>query len=647
MEYLRKIQELQRLKGTEEGLYVLLEALKESDFRVRKVALEGLLQNYPRDRLIRYFIEFLYIEDNAAARNTAIEALIAIGPQALRALEGAFETDNADVRKFIVDIAGQMNTALSVPLLLKAIQDQDDNVRAAAVEYIGRLKATEAVGSLIKMLHEEDLWVKYSVIETLGKIGTKETLPAIADALTDRALTEVALRALSNFRDPRLISKIVPYLKDKRRSVVSQALVTLSKIADSEEEIRVLKTELQRQMSAEDLIKRLKDALRTSDQQLKKAAVKLLGFFGRGKEVEVLLDMAMQEEMAQVVEEALKRIGKRAPHVLESYLWKGYPEKKRFVARTMASLKSPLFYGSFLKALSEVDGHVVAIAARALAEMGDRQCVERLIPLLGHPYPDVQDAVVEALVKLGQYLHTEELRTLLHSPSETVRANAALVAGRLKKKALIGDLGLLTGDPSALVRKAVGEALAEIGTDEALQFLRRCLKDEEPEVRIAALSSISGVAPKWLAEEIKPIISDPVPSVRVAAIRALARTKTRESIGLLRSLLTEEDPYIIVHAIEALQDDLSSSTTQAIKDLLKHPDREVRRTAIEALALRAEEQTVMPYLLSDDWAIRLAAVKALSRYPSKSSKKALRELYQVEQDPLIRNTIRRVLDASN
>ncbi|RME64975.1 MAG: hypothetical protein D6778_07060, partial [Nitrospirae bacterium] len=168
MDYTAKIKKLLQVKGTEEGFPLYLESLKDPDFRVRKVALEGLLQHYPPERLIDRLIEFLYIEDNAAARNTAIEALINIGPQALKSLESAFRTENHDVRKFIVDVAGQMNTPRAVPLLLKAIQDEDENVRAAAAEYLGKLKAKEAVAPLIRMLQEEDLWVKYSVLEALG-----------------------------------------------------------------------------------------------------------------------------------------------------------------------------------------------------------------------------------------------------------------------------------------------------------------------------------------------------------------------------------------------------------------------------------------------------------------------------------------------
>ncbi len=646
MDYRARLHKLLQVKGTEEGFYHYLESLKDPDFRLRKVALERLLKDYPPDRLIKPLIEFLYMEENAAARNTAIEALIHIGPQALRSLEEAFRTENHDVRKFIVDVAGQMNTPLSVPLLLKAIQDEDENVRAAAVEYLGRLRAQEAVGPLIRMLQEEDLWVRYSVIEALGMIATPEALSVILDCLKERPLAEVALRALEGFGRAVPVERIVPFLSDQRRSVSSQALITLSRLVETEEQFNALKEAIKEYMPFVKFVKTLLEAVQSDRVELKKSALKLLGFCAGPEHIDLILELAMTEDIRAVAEEALLKAGRRAPHALEAFLWRGFPEKRRLVAQVMASLRLPVFYGSFMKALSDVDGHIVSIAAGALGEIGDRQSVERLIPLLGHPYPDVQEAVIEALVKLGNYLRNEELRTLLSSPTELLRANAALVAGRLRREALVGQIGLLSGDPSASVRRAAAEALAILSTPEAIVYLRRCLKDEEPEVKIAALSDLSGTTGRALVKDVSDLLKDPVPGVRVSAIRALSRIKDREVLELLRQLLQDSDPYIVVNAIEALKDDLSPQTTQAIKALLRHPDREVKRTALEALSLRAEEETIMPYLLSDDWALRLAAVKALSRSPSTTARKALRELYQVEEDPLIRRCIRGVLNAS-
>ncbi|RME67146.1 MAG: hypothetical protein D6778_03670 [Nitrospirae bacterium] len=466
------------------------------------------------------------------------------------------------------------------------------------------------------------------------------------DCLKDRALSEVALRALGNFGSKVPAEKVLPFLTDRRRSVSTQALITLSKIIDTEEDFNNLKEIINNYLPFERFMDILSEAMRSESLELKRSGIKLLGFCGQAEHIDNLLEQGLNEELTCHVEEALLKICRRMPYAVESFLWKGFPEKRRFVARVMAVSGLPVFYTSFMKALSEVDGHIVATSARAVAEMGDRQSIEKLIPLLGHPFPDVQEAAVEAMVKLGRYLQTEELKALLHSPSDIVRANATLVAGRLRRQSLITDIGLLTGDPSVQVRKAAAEALAIMSTDEATAFLRRSLKDEEPEVKIAALSMLSGGLGQALVNDISALLKDPVAGVKVAAIRALSRIKNKEILALLRQLLLDRDPYIVVHAIEALRDDLSSQTTEAIKSLLGHPDREVKRTALEALSLRAEEKTIIPYLLSEDWALRLAAVRALSRYPSQSSRKALKELYQVEEDPLIREAIRGVLNAT-
>jgi len=112
----------------EESIPYLLKALGDNDWRVRKTSVESFLKIGGR-RVIESLISSLNIQDNAGARNSAIEALTRIGKETVPLLIDSFEGAHHDVRKFIVDILGEIGDRRATSLLINALSDSDDNVR--------------------------------------------------------------------------------------------------------------------------------------------------------------------------------------------------------------------------------------------------------------------------------------------------------------------------------------------------------------------------------------------------------------------------------------------------------------------------------------------------------------------------------------
>jgi len=99
---------------------LLLRALGDADWRVRKTAVEALVGLRGND-VLEGLLHSLSAHDNAGERNSAIEALIHIGSDSVDALLAAVETHDVDVRKFIVDILGEIKDPRSVPLLISRL----------------------------------------------------------------------------------------------------------------------------------------------------------------------------------------------------------------------------------------------------------------------------------------------------------------------------------------------------------------------------------------------------------------------------------------------------------------------------------------------------------------------------------------------
>ena len=111
------IESLRGMSG-EACIRMLLHALEDVSWRVRNTAKDILIEEHPVDEFIGGLIRLLYIDDNAGARNSAIEALIRLNRKATPFLIEAFKTPNRDVRKFIIDVLGAYEDERSLPLML-------------------------------------------------------------------------------------------------------------------------------------------------------------------------------------------------------------------------------------------------------------------------------------------------------------------------------------------------------------------------------------------------------------------------------------------------------------------------------------------------------------------------------------------------
>ncbi|MDP2277615.1 MAG: HEAT repeat domain-containing protein, partial [Nitrospirota bacterium] len=151
-------ESVERLRGaaSDASIGLLLKAMKDVSWRVRKTAVDILLNDYPVEAYINGLIALLY-DDNAGARNSAIETLIKLDKKTTTFLIEAFNTQNRDVRKFIIDVLGEFRDKRSLPLMLDALKDENDNVRASAVEHLGKIGEPAVVNALIEILESGDL----------------------------------------------------------------------------------------------------------------------------------------------------------------------------------------------------------------------------------------------------------------------------------------------------------------------------------------------------------------------------------------------------------------------------------------------------------------------------------------------------------
>ncbi|TAL21976.1 MAG: hypothetical protein EPN94_11980 [Nitrospirae bacterium] len=641
---------VEKIKGnpSEAAIKLLLKAMKDVSWRVRKTAVDILLDEYSIEAYIAGLIKLLYIDDNAGARNSAIETLIKLDKKATSFLIEAFNTENRDVRKFIIDVLGEFRDRKSLPLMLEALKDEDDNVRASAVEHLGKIGEPAVVSALIEILESGDLWTAYPAADALGRIGDSRAIPSLIKTLSVKTLREPVLKALSRFSAPETLKHIVPLLEDSTKTIQEEAVKTIKNFYHSGVQEELIAEEIKK-IFGERAIDVLVSHAWSNKPDVRISAILLLGLMKDERALAPLLELSLEEDLAEDVKRALVFIGKEKPGVILPLFDTISPYQKRFICSVAGEIAAPLFYDVLEKLMTDEDGHVRTLAALGISNIGDVRAIKSIKNLLSDVYEDVQEAAVAALAALKPGLAIDEFIETLGERNPLLRKNSVLLLGEIGAVEAVPALGFALKDGDVHVRSAVVKALSMIKTEESIKYLTLALTDENSDIRVSAALSLGKIKGKGVSESLALLLTDPDDAVRVAAVKALGELGDRNISGQLVGLLSSDTSgFVITAAIESLSRIGGEGSGKALVKMLSSRDKEIKRTAIRALApFEGIEDSLLPFLDDGDWATRMAAVEVLGARASALGGKVrleLEKLLDKEEDPIVRKAIEESLD---
>jgi HEAT repeat protein len=231
-------------------------------------------------------------------------------------------------------------------------------------------------------------------------------------------------------------------------------------------------------------------------------------------------------------------------------------------------------------------------------------------------------------------------KQVLTSPDPYARRAAALGLGALGDAATISSLTALFNDDYLEVRWAAALALANVGTEGALQALKQGLHAGDDVVRQAcaqALARNTEVGHDFLREALK---SQDL-ATRRAAVYGLAETRAEWAAPLLEEAHKAEREWIVRNAVESLSQQLTAPAPQAPQPFLP-PESQgwlVEWAASQQIGVppgkgavdvlnRALKEGVEP--------VRLAAAEALARLADPPSARELYTALRSADSPLVR-----------
>lgn len=634
-------------EGVETHLPLFYECLGDESWRVRKEAVQIVL-TFPR--IAEYsgeIVEFLHSEDNAGLRNAAVEILVNLAGAAVPYLVEELTCPDHDVRKFALDILGEIGDDSCLNSIIESLNDPDLNVRAAAAENLGKIGAQEAVPALLKAMEEDDLWFRFTILEALGQIGAEISIEKLLPFLKDALLRKALYDCLGKVGGTESFTYLVEGLQNEMRNVrESAASSILSVVKRFPEELESKLLSLAGTPASESIAV----LLSSPSISIQRTGLALLGMIGDDRYLKEMIELSAEDSLRPDVAKALTSMHPDALCALLPEWHQADVIKKILLAYAFGESSCKNASTILLDALSSEEEELRQMSALSLGKIKARDALPSLIRLFGDESEDVRNAALESVCTLGAEYKTETvdaLKSLLVSPDPETRTTAVLVLGRLDGPEAETSIAFALKDESPLVRQAAVRALDGKSGEDRLQTLMFVLTDEDSEVRRLAVEAIALTADPSAIQPLELAIMDEDIWVRSSAVRGLGKFNSPASVDLVIRALDDPVGLVVIAALETLSMMGSDRALSAFEKSLSHPDEEVVNAALQLLANSGDKTWLNDNFESlinhSSWEVRNTFVRVLAELEGGAARSRLEARLIVEEEELVRHHIADIL----
>nr|WP_256502712.1 HEAT repeat domain-containing protein [Desulfuromonas sp. KJ2020] len=557
-------------------------------------------------------------------------------------------TEDRDVRKFILDILGEIRDTSAVPLMIEALSDSDGNIRAAAAENLGKIGSPAAVGPLLELMEEADLLLRFTILQALGQIGTDVPAASLLKWRQEPLLRKALYDCLGQLGGVEVVDELVQGLFDDRPNVRHSALLALEKVERRHPgELTARLPALMRKKLAEALAPLLED----NPDRLRRSALYLVGALRNEQTAYRLLPLLAEESLREATTRALISMGRNAAAALMDHWPHAEAYQRPYLAYVVGMTGCVEGLNHLLSAVQSEDADLRAVSAQALGALGVEQAVSPLVPLLEDQSQAVRAAALEALSTLGGKCPEKvygALQKLLGSDDFQLRTAAVTVISRLDVPAAESALVFALKDESSQVRQAAVKALGKCCGGRHRDSLLLTLTDEDPEVRRMAVDVFARSAGRDAFEPLSLVVQDEDLWVRVSAVRGLGATDHPEAQSLLVRALNDPVGLVVIAALETLAEQNPEQATPFLVKALSHPDAEVVCASLKILAAagrQREIESAQSHLCQHPASeVRLAYARIQAEEAGGRAIAVLREMSRQEGDDLVRRQLETLLE---
>ena len=646
----------------------LLRALGDSDWRVRKQAIEVARSLAPSQELLRCLILALEPGDNVGLRNAAVEALGAFAESAVQALAEKAPSLDADGKKLVAEALARTQLPSALDVLRPLLVDDDPNVRAAALDAIatvGGTAASEAFEILAGFLKrpEEIPFVRLSALDGINRLGSLLPWSSIEGMLQDPVLERSAFAAAGRSGHPEALPALLSAFSRARGGGVAVVLAALVEYARTSAQNPLL---VRAEPPSPAVVSRLLELAtsRNDDLSSRKAALIVAGALGIDQIAPIAAEALSDVRLLAEADESLSLLGSRAVPALLGRAAKADPDTRAACIEIVTGLAdanaAPQAVAQILTWMAAGPPVVVRAGLGAITILGDVSCFATVSAWLANE--EAQSAAETALAALAQR-YPDSARSLARAAkAEGAEAHAAAVIQTVLPAPVrdsiaddVAYLSLLMSNSDKAVRRAALAGLGNAGSELGAHAAAFALTDEEPDVRYAAVLALSrlrspdGVL-SGLGKLLELVEKSDDEELVAAALGALAEAGDARVLTVLRPLVRNASPMVAVAAIEALARVPDTRRIEALIEGLSHTEAEVVKASMLALGDTIDPRVLAHFgacLDHDAWDVRRLSADMLSRMGGDSANAFLRARLATEDNPLVQEAISRALETGN
>jgi len=547
-----RVTSLRNIKGSADrrAFGALLQALKDNDPRIRRAALEALVDFVDPDAVAA--IAPLIFEDGADTESIMDLLGRARMTSTVDMLLDATK-NGKDARGRIYTALGRLGDRRAVPMLTKEVSTgSDEDLAGEAIGALVALDAQEQASLCLDRARSSVGRLSFAAADAAVRLGAgalaepflierfahgtereKALCARLLAAAGGENVDDVLASELERTSDPSLAAEVCPYLVPrlpKSTAIVRHILLgdddgqdivavihslegaagheteqALERIVNSARPAQVRAAALvelvRMRLNDPDATRMILEHIGSPEPDLRRAAARAAGMWSAGAVPELadaLIQLTQTTEDTRLKAEAVKSLGS---------VGKG----------------SDAVIDALLKA-TEDETDVKADAIRSLGRLRAAGAVPRLVELAGAGSNTVRIAAVEALGAIGTGPAIDAVeRAFGQEHVDGVRAAAARALGRTGRAGYAPRLiEVLNSAPGLDVRAACAEALGGTGGQDGIQALTAALKHESGLVRESSVRALGELGAVAARDEIARMVDDTDLRVAAAAEAVLA-----------------------------------------------------------------------------------------------------------------------------
>ena len=529
----------------------------------------------------KHLVKFLPSDATLAGKQFVCKQLSIIGTEQAAPSLAKMLTDEktSDMARYALE---RIPGAAVDEALVKALNKAKGKVKVGIINSLGERSAKQATGSLSRLLKDEDEEIALAAAAALGKIGGKPAAGALAEALkqasgdlrmvfADAYLVCADKLAAAEDKDAAVTIYKKLYSSNEPVRIRSAALVgmvsaapdeaakvVIDSISSDEPEMQSAAIGLVRQVPGTKIIKAsaaelprlaaaqqvqllsaLADrgdraalpavvrAIESPEESVRIAALKALGKVGEASTVDLLARVAASKDGAEreAARDSLYRLRDPATNdrILDGIDKAGAKVKVELV-RSVGQRHIVGGVDKLLNTARDTDGDVRQESAKALRAVAGPEQVPALVELLRDAEDNTELTAIE--------------KTIISVSGKSAVRNAGAVMAAIDS---VEDIE---------TRCSLLRILGGIGDEDSLEILRQAVKDEDAEVRTAAIRALSDWPDGKLAEELLDVAA----STEDAKLKTLALRGSIRLIGLESERPAEKTVELYRQAMELATD---------------------------------------------------------------------------------------------